>query len=365
LTIAATDAHARLGWQDPESEMSDAGRLSLAVPSYETMFRVMSTTVQLDRPLGRAAEADAARVVDALVRGRAFTAVDGFARGGVLEFHGETREGNVPMGETVEGARLTRLVVHVRAPVETSLRLLRNGVVLKETSGTRLSVEASELPPLADGEVAAAYRVEAFLRRGAAPWMVSNPIWVRTPESAGRSSSAAASEIDGSDYVELVPGSEWRIERDPGSRGSLRRAPAGESLRLEFVLARAENPWVAAVRTLLPAEREVLVARGGIHVHIGAHAPMRVSVQLRAAAENGDLRWRASAYVGPDAHAMTIPVAQFEPVGADAAAVSPTTATSLLVVIDRGNTLPGTEGWLDLRRIALRRAGTPPLALGR
>jgi hypothetical protein len=86
---------------------------------------------------------------------------------------------------------------------------------------------------------------------------------------------------------------------------------------------------------------------------------------LRAATENRDLRWRASAYVGPDAPAMTIPVAQLEPVGADAAAVSPTTATSLLIVIDRGNTLPGTEGWLELRRIALRHADEPPLALGR
>ena len=124
--IAGADAHARLGWQEQE----DGGKgsepdASPAVPSYENMFRVLSTTVELSAPLtGRAGE-DARHVIEALASGRSYTTIDAYARGGGLEFAGETGSGRVTMGDRVGRGELMRLSVRVRAPVNAIVRLLR------------------------------------------------------------------------------------------------------------------------------------------------------------------------------------------------------------------------------------------------
>lgn len=368
-TYAAADAHARLGATDgvdvgQGNAEDEAPSRMLRVPSYETIFRVLSVAVELPRPLTGGADVDAKALVQAIRGGRAYSVIDGFARGGAMEFHGETDAGTVHMGERVGAGRLTRLVVHARAPVTTTLRLLRNGEVVAETTGVSMEVGRDRLGTASGSDNAVAYRVDAFLGPRAspstAPWIVSNPIfevvrgpveapeWERSERTAGPPGQTILDE-------RVAEVGQWIVEKDGLSRGDLHRGDGREPVRLEFALGPGRGPRWVAVAIPLEAERAARLADAGvILVRLRSQTPMRVSLQLRAVSASADLRWLRSVFVDTTAQAVLVPAASMRPVGEAAAAGSLRTASSLLVVVDQVNTLPGTHGALWIEQVAVR-----------
>jgi hypothetical protein len=364
-TYVAADAHARLGAdEDPESQLTgtdtEPSRWTLRVPSYDTMFKVLSVRAELRHPFTGRADTDAAAVVDAVRAGRLYSVIDGFARGGLLEFHGERSDGPpVQMGEQVGPGRLTRLVVRARAPVTTTLRVLRNGRLLAETSGVSLEVGPSDLGRFEPGARANAYRVEAVLgarpQAGAAPWMVSNPIFETTvdPPAEQQAAPSASNAAPGPPLASepLAETGEWVVEKDGLSRGDLERLDGQGPARLDFALGPGRGSrWVAVAIPLGGATAERLSASGTLRFHLRAAAPMRVSLQLRTASESADLRWVRSVYVDATPREVVIPVSSLRPVGPAAGATTPRAASTVLVVVDQTNTLPGTHGSLWIER---------------
>jgi hypothetical protein len=363
VALPGADAHARLGWREDETGAEESFGSSAPVPSYETVFRVASANVVLDAGLTGAAQRDAGRVLAALRDGRVYTAIDAYMPGARLEFVGETPEGRVSMGGVAVDGTLQRLTVQVsHAPVKAVIRLLRNGVVVRESSGLRLDVERGLLHVLGPRESAVAYRAEVVLERhgrgASSPWLVSNPIWVRrTLEPSERRSHEHEPPLAWIDALAAPGGTrlaQWQIERDSGSRGTLAQETDPEDertprLRFEFGLGRGRPPhWVAAAMPLPMAAREAVLA-SGVALRLRAQSPMRVSVQLRAPAADRDLRWVTSTFVGEQSQVAVLPIERFQPVSPAAAAASLDAATTLLLVVDATNTIPGTTGrvWIE------------------
>jgi hypothetical protein len=106
-------------------------------------------------------------LLDALRAGRAYVAFECFGDATGFDFHVVTPEGRREMGETVavDGAGLH---VHVSAPARVDV--FRDG----ELWVTRMGKGAMEFAPPAAG----VYRVEVY--RDERPWILSNPVYLRT-----------------------------------------------------------------------------------------------------------------------------------------------------------------------------------------
>jgi hypothetical protein len=356
IAIGGADAHARLGWDDADGE-DDASAVSVAIPSYETMFTVLSVNVALDAPLGGNPERDAAALLDGIAAGRTFTTIDAFARGGALEFWGEAGGAVVGMGQVVGARALSRLVARVRAPASAILRLVRNGAVIAETSGVSIDLSRDRLEHLEGRGDPAAYRVEVLTGPHGAdgmPWIVSNPIWERAAGPASPPEGSADAETPIEPFALTLAGSAWRVEHDPGSWGALTEDGAPAGLRFAFRLAAARGDrWVAAALTLPPGAKEALGRTDAIGVRARAAASMRVSIQLRADSGTEDLRWTRSLFLDRTSGRAVLPIASFQAESAGAGHASRASASTLLVVIDRTNTKPGTEGIVWLERVDL------------
>jgi hypothetical protein len=106
-------------------------------------------------------------LLDALRAGRAYVAFECFGDAAGFDFHVVTPEGRHEMGETVT-VDVARLHVHVSAPARVDV--FRDG----ELWETRVGEGAMEFAPPGAG----VYRVEVY--RGERPWILSNPIYLRT-----------------------------------------------------------------------------------------------------------------------------------------------------------------------------------------
>jgi hypothetical protein len=80
--------------------------------------------------------------------------------------------------------------------------------------------------------------------------------------------------------------------------------------------------------------------------------PMRVSAQLRFA-QDGLRRWRRSFYVAESEREVRIPVTALRPADVAGPRPSSSRATSLLLVIDLTNAVPGTRGGLAVSDVRL------------
>jgi hypothetical protein len=122
-----------------------------------------------EEPLSGKLEHDKALIYGALQRGRGFLGYE--QPGAIAGFAFWARSGGdeATMGEAV--ALENTLEVRIRLPAPARLRLLRDGQVVTESSGDRMTL-MSHLPGV--------YRIEAYRRyagrkRG---WIFSNPIYV-------------------------------------------------------------------------------------------------------------------------------------------------------------------------------------------
>ena len=155
-----------LGGLDAHQFGKRVGRfVPLRIMGYRRSFRFIRTHVLSERPPNGELGHDRELVYAALREGRCYIGVDSIAptRGFAFE------AGDVPMGGEAPAGRRT---LRVRTPLAARIRLLRDGVPVKETSGTSLDLEVEE---------PGVYRAEALRRSKGRErtWILSNPVYLR------------------------------------------------------------------------------------------------------------------------------------------------------------------------------------------
>jgi hypothetical protein len=336
--LAGHDAHGGLG----EEGGGGAGR-RLHLPSYEAAFRTFSLNILPSSRLSGDGASDAARLLDALREGRAFTAIDAVAGPARLEFTAAADGDVVPMGGSTP-ARRARLTVRGAAPSGARTLLLHRGTIVSEADGGVLTFDTTS---------PGAYRPEIHAPdapgRPPVPWVVGNAIYVASQPVA----DPAVTTV----IAESLLGREWQVEADEGSQGRILEATGNRTFSYRLSPGDRRSQFVAFAVSLKgpPADATGLLLRGR------AQRPMRVSVQLRFDGD-GDARWRRSLYLDGEAErTQRIPLEALRPAtGAPGLRSAPprpslARATSLLLVVDLTNAVPGAEGAFTLSEIAFVR----------
>jgi hypothetical protein len=340
IAVAGVDAHARIGvgGRDPYEN-----RVLARLPSYEAIFRTLSVHVRLSAPATHDARRDAAALVDALRRGRVYTAIDALAAPAFLDFTASSPDGPAQAGDVLPAAAGTTLLVRATLPAGGRIVLLRDGTPVATTAEPRLTFTAAR--------EAAVFRVEVAVPRAPGtppvPWIVSNPIYLRAepiaeppaaPETPPAETHALFSDGDASG---------WTIESDTRSTASIDSVASdgGRALALRYTLGSGSRAgqYVAVTPGSAPVARF-----HAVRFRARSDRPQRLSVQLRAPAAGRDWRWQRSVYVPTEGTRVTVRFADMTPV-AGAPPLDRAGADALLFVVDTTNTLPGASGtiWLD------------------
>ena len=340
VAVAATDAHARLGFgADPYADS-----VSVHVPSYEQVFRALSIALPHVRLSGAAGE-DARSVVDAIRIGHVYSTVDGVASPGVLAFSASSGSRRATAGDRLELDGPVNITVETNAPAGSQIVLVKDGSVIESSAPPKLTYVA----PAGAG----VYRTEIQLRDAPGtppvPWIVSNPIYVGMGNASGTPSAARSRATALMPVYVDGPARDWRVEKNPESEGSLDvvRSVGGTQLSLRYGIGgkASEGPYVAAAvpagSSLAEADRLTFTAR--------AARPMRVSVQLRVADAAHDGRWRRSVYLDETARTVTVFFDELLAVDAGSGPLVLSEVRDLLFVVDTVNAKPGSSGqiWLD------------------
>jgi len=360
VALGGLDAHARFGWRGLPDENGEGGPdaghddgLALAVPSYESMFRALTTRVELDRSLTGDGAVDSAAVLSAIRAGRVYTVLDGRARGGALEFVADTPHGPARMGGRVaRGPGAVRLQGRALAPAGSRLVLRRNGAVVASSTGLSLSFDVDRR------EAAAAYRLEVEWDDAtpgrSAPWIVTNAISVgSSPVEAAATAITPVPSSSASSSSEVGRFSDWRLEKDALTRAAVAATSGADGLVFEFGLASAGREAWAAAAAALPAEVGV---DDEVRFSAQANHPLRLSVQVRAPGGAGEQRWRRSVYLDQTPRRLTLPFNTLLPIDTASTPRLPLAdITALLVVVDTVHTRPGAAGTVTFDELWMAR----------
>jgi len=331
--LAAHDAHGGV------SAREEGGFGFPGFPSYEASFKAFSTRAIVAAALGGSAADDARLVLDAIRRGRVFSAIDAVAGPAQLDFMASAGAHDIRMGDALPFDPGIELVVRSTLPEGGSVVLMCDGREVGESS-------TGELRSRPTSPMACRPEIRAPTAPGdpPVPWIVGNAIHLLSTviEPVG-SEPMFETTLD-------LQGADWTIEKDAASQGALNIQ--GGAVTIDYHLrdgARASQ-YVAAVARLAPPfppfDRILFTAE--------ASAPMRISVQLRFDA--GD-RWVHSVYVEPDARRAIVPLSALVPVDAAAAATPDfRNASSILFVVDLVNAHPGAAGSVRVWDLSFARA---------
>ena len=344
--LAAADAHARLGADDP-----DPSSLHVPLPGYETAFRAFSNHVVLDRALTGAGAADALAVLTSIRQGRTFTVIDAIATPGGLDFRVENAAQTVgQIGGVVNLEEAVTVRARISGPPGTTLRILKNGAVVHETREAELSVRAES----------GVYRVEAYTVGAPGtppvPWLLSNPIYVGLP----RGFRAIGGEV----LRSRIPArtQEAAIEKGVNDSSELVDAQAADA-RDRLLAGEPALGWRFALAPGIPAGQFAAVrlpVTGGlaaferVRFTVTASAPMRAWLQLRAG--EATERWGKTFYAETEPLIVELPLKAFLPIGVTSSAMPPLERIdSLLFVVDTLNSRPGASGALAISDVAFVR----------
>lgn len=149
-----------IGANDAHQNQTIAG---ITFDPYEVSFRNLSTHIL-------ARELTEPSVRQSLAEGHVYVSHDWLCDPAGFAFGAVNNLGVFPMGDPVPMAGATRLMA--LAPVPARFKLLHNGKVVYESSGTNLNFSAKEL---------GTYRVEAWLTVAGTerPWIYSNPVYLK------------------------------------------------------------------------------------------------------------------------------------------------------------------------------------------
>ena len=333
VAVAGHDAHGGFG------EETGTGGRRLHLPSYESAFRTFSVNVQVSGALkGRAVE-DAGAVLEAIRRGRVFTAVDAIASPAALDFRATDGPATAMVGDVLpDNGHEVTFVARAAMPVGASLVLLHDGTVVRDSSSN--TVEYSTKSP---GSYRVEVRVPGAPGTPPVPWIVSSPIFRLAAARLDPSPAPAPSVL-----VRTIQAEEWRLEKGGGTTAAF--SPSDGGVTLSYRLGTNPSPY-AALATDLPSE-----PGGFSHVVFKGRAskPMRISAQLRFSAD-GAIRWRRPVFLETRQSSMALDVSAFR--AADRPGKMPDTnrASSVLFVIDTTNAKPGDEGSFTIQGVELRR----------
>ncbi len=351
LAMAGSDAHARLGFSQRTDP--DVSAFHLPVPGYAATFRVFSNHVVLDAPFSGDAGQDAARLLAGLRNGRVYSVIDALASPGSLAFTATSGTTTARIGDDLAIDGDVQLRAEVSAPPGTTIILLKDGERVHEVTDGVLETNGGKDP--------AAYRVEAYVRNGPGgppvPWILSNPIYV------GMARPAPPPAIDTAPNSRIpARAAEATVESGPGDRGVLLPPPPDPRARLQ-----AGQPAIAWSFALSPgtpsgqfAAIQIPITGGlaafdRVRFTVTSTAPLRAWVQLRAPVGNTE-RWGSTFYADAAERLIDLPLRAFAPIGVTSSAQPPLDrVTSLLIVVDTLNFLPGATGSMVLSEIAFVR----------
>ena len=336
VAMAGHDAHQRLGLRSGMEPGEQ--RLYLEAPAYEHVFAALTIGVQLPFPFREDAGLDSAVLLEAIRAGRVFTTIDAIATPARFQFTATVGEQAARMGDSVPLTGPVAIAVRSNAPAASTVVLFRNGQTIDTRRGGSLDWY---------GDRPGVYRVEINVPGAPGhppvPWVLSNPIYIGVSHPAPSDPQTVDAEV--------WPAVEWRVEGDSASTVSLIPAAAGEPPGVAFAYtlgADAANPFVAV---LTPDLDRVRSART-LSFRVSSERPLRASVQIRAASDNPDERWRRSFYADREPRTVTIPLADLRPVVSGLPArLSPDRMGVLLFVIDVTNSRPGERGRLRIDTI--------------
>ncbi len=351
LAIAASDAHARLGFS--EGSDPDMSAFHVPLPGYTAIFRVFSNHVVLDAPLtGRAAE-DAGRLLAALRQGRLYSVIDGLASPGALSFTATSGARIARIGDDLAIEGDVQLRASVSAPPGTTIVLFKNGDRVHEVTDGVLEMNG--------GKDAAVYRVEAYVRDGPGgppvPWIVSNPIYAGLTRTPPRK------------IVETAPSSRIpaRVAEATMASGRTDRSELGASPldpRARRIAGQPPMAWSFALSPGTPAGQFAaiqipitggLAAFDRVRFRVSSPRPVRAWVQLRAPVGNSE-RWGTTFYADQAGRLVDVPLGAFLPIGVTSSEQPPLDRVdTLLFVVDTMNFLPGATGSMVLSEVAFVR----------
>lgn len=341
VALAGTDAHARLG----ASEDGPARSVYVPLPGYESMFRTFSITAAGVRFTGDA-KTDSAALLEAIRRGRVYSAIDAVAGPAVVSFGAVRGDATFEPGDFVPPGAEIEIQVRTNAPQGSRIVLLNGGEteVVEESQSLRRIVPGTR----------AVYRVEIQVPGSPGeppvPWVVTNPIYVRTEDER------IESRRDPSETTMLYRDGDaaaWRVEASARSKGAIDvvRAVEGTELLLRWAIGgtAGEGPYAAFA---MPAGA-AFAAHDRLRFTARADRPTRLSVQFRTA--NGD-RWRRSIYVDHEPREIVVFFDDVRPAGVTSVQRLPMTEVrDLLFVVDTVNASPGTSGQLWIGDVAYAR----------
>jgi hypothetical protein len=348
VVIAGVDAHAQIAWRSADPVET---RVSLPLPSYDASFRTLSVHVRLERALTGDAAADAAIVVRAIRAGHLYTAVDGAATPPSFEFTAGNALGTVHAGDQLAAGGAVTLHVRSNAPPQFTTAVWNGATLL---SGGHHEQEFNVVAPDGrdgtDGSGVYWVEIRATPRLPAVPWITSNPIYVRSPQSSRPAPPVRPAATGTQALFDGRSVASWRVEHDPASLAAVDVATSVTSLtattertepglRLRFGLAGgAAASQYAALVVEVP---EGVFPNDRLRFTVRAERPMRLSVQLRT--ERG--RWQRSVYVDTFNQERTVYFDELRLVGStDPDRPAAAEVRSLLFVVDSTNTKPGTSG---------------------
>ena len=181
-------------------------------------FVTFSVNVQVNEALkGRAVE-DAGAVLEAIRRGRVFTAVDAIASPAALDFTATDGSATAVLGDVLpDNGHEVRFLARAAMPAGASLVLLRDGAVVSESPSN--TVEYSTRAP-------GSYRVEVRVAGAPGtppiPWIVSSPIF-RFAAPRGETPPVAAATIS----LRAIAAEQWHLEKGGGTTAAFAVSDSG------------------------------------------------------------------------------------------------------------------------------------------
>lgn len=334
--IAGHDAHGGIA-----RPAEDGRRFGIpGIPSYEASFRAFSLRAILGAPLSGEPAADARLVLDAIRRGRVFTAIDAIAAPAELDFTATAGAIAAQMGDALPFDPGVELVARSTVPEGGSLVLICDGRDVVES-------RSGELRSRPEGPMACRPEVRAPRAPGdpPVPWIVGNAIHLLAAVTEPVGAEPLFETTLALDHLD------WAVEKDAVSEGSVTTEDG--ALTLKYALRDGErvSQYVAAGAALappVPPYDRILFTAASL-------APMRISVQLRF--EGGE-RWVHSIYVEPDARRAIVPLSSLVPADGRAGAAAPDfrKAGSILFVVDLTNAPPGAAGLVRISDLSFGKA---------
>ncbi len=343
--IGGTDAHGRI---------PIAKDMSLPLPSYDALFGLVRTVVQLEDPLPGGPAAAGAVISRALCAGQSLVAVPSF--GDPKGFSFVARSGNGEEsgpGSTIAFAPETTIEVGGALPKATRLRLIEGGREIAHGMGS-LKMRLSS---------PGVFRAEAYVGDASTPWILSNPISVLSPQQMRARSEAsqllAEPYVLGSGRIDDFEGeTHFAAEHDPGSRVAEPVLDSGggrggrKAARLAFELSATPNPpvWCA----LVDRTARDLSAYRGISFWLRADGEYRIWFQLRdlnpASADEGTEAWFASVRTSTAWTLYNVPFSSLRSINRKSdGSFDPRKIAHIVFVIDHGSMAFGSRGtiWID------------------